>query len=283
PPRIEAVLPRRSQLVRQAAGRRTEPQVMAANVDVVLLVAAAGGELNLRRVERYLAAIRGSGAEPVVVINKTDLVEDEATLRAELAATAAEVPVLAVSAKTGAGFEQLRALLAPGRTMVVVGSSGVGKSTIVNRLRGAERQATGDVREDDQKGRHTTTTRHLLPVPLEGGHRAVLIDTPGLRELQLWADTSEADAAFAEIQALAAHCRFADCTHEREPGCAVREAVARGELAAERLESLRKLERERAKQALRQDARGRQEEHRQGKRTGKVLREIERFNPKRKK
>ena len=228
---IEAVLPRRTAFTRSDPWSDAE-EVVAANVDTVLVVTSVGRDFSPRRLERYLAAAHESGAAPVVLVNKADLEPDTAAVDAAQAA-APGVPVHLVSAKAGTGLEQLEPYLAPGRTVALLVSSGVGKSTLANRLAGTE-LATGEVREDE-RGRHTTTRRQL--VPLSGG--GLLLDTPGLRELQL----SGADLAetFPEIAALAAECRFRDCSHTHEPGCAVRAAVEAGELPRERLESFVKL------------------------------------------
>jgi ribosome biogenesis GTPase len=253
---IEALLPRSSAFTRKAAGDVTEEQVIAANVDSVFLVSGLDAELNPRRIERYLAAAWESGATPVVVLNKADVVDDPGSCVAEIERVAPGVPVVAVSARSGARLESLRPWLLPGSTVALLGSSGVGKSTLVNALLGEARQDTGAIREDDSRGRHTTTHRELIPLP--GG--AVLLDTPGMRELQLWADDSTLAGAFPDIEALAGACRFRDCRHDSEPGCAVRAADADGELAPGRLESWRKLQRELRWLARKQDVRLRLEE-----------------------
>ena len=243
---IHRVLPRRTKVSRKVAWERTEEQVIAANVDVVLVVASLNDELNLRRLERYLAVVRESGAVPAVVLNKPDLSDDPAPLLAEVRAIAGDSPVHLVSARENEGIADLAGYLDGHRTVALLGSSGVGKSTIINRLLGDERLATAEIRADG-KGRHTTTRRQLIPVP----GRGLVLDTPGMRELQLW----EADVAgaFADIAALAERCRYRDCTHAGEPGCRVAQAIAEGALAPERLASLRKLERESRSVALRQD------------------------------
>jgi ribosome biogenesis GTPase len=281
PARIVHLFQRRTWLVRQSAGRRTLVQTLAANVDKVFVVTSVGQDFSPRRIERYLVAIQSGGAEPLVVVNKSDLSPDVAPLLAALAAVAPGVPVLSVSALHASGLEALRAQLHAGCTVAVVGSSGVGKSTLINRLLAEELLATGAVREEDDKGRHTTTHRQLLPVPLGDGTHALLMDTPGLRELQLWAQDGSLGGVFSDVEALASGCRFGDCTHEHEPGCAVREAVARGELDAQRLESLHKLAREQAYQAARQDTQLRQEQRRKEKQFGRLSREVNRLHPKR--
>ncbi|MDP3382115.1 MAG: ribosome small subunit-dependent GTPase A [Phenylobacterium sp.] len=237
---IHAVMPRTSQFVRKAAGVVDKPQVVAANFDVVLLATGLDTDFNLRRIERYLTAAWGTGAQPVVVLTKADLVDDVAEKVAQVEAVALGAPVLALSAPTGQGLEALRAYLTPGTTAVMLGMSGVGKSTLVNALAGEARQAVGEVRATDGRGRHTTTHRELVLLP--GG--ALILDTPGMRELGLW-DPGEANAqTFEDIEALARQCKFRDCGHVAEPGCAVQAALKSGELSVERLESYRKLGRE---------------------------------------
>ena len=240
---VEAVLPRRSLFSRRAAGRREDQQPIAANVDVVFLVCGLDGDFNLRRLERYLTLAAESGAAPVVVLNKADLCGDLGARVKETVAVAGNAPVVAASAESEHGLDGLMEFVAPGRTVALLGSSGVGKSTIVNRLLGEEHLRTGEVRSDDSHGRHTTTHRELVLLPRGG----VLIDTPGMRELQLWAGADAVDATFAEIQALAANCRYGDCSHEGEPGCAVERALADGSIARDRWESYRKLLREAAR------------------------------------
>ena len=247
---IEAVLPRRSAFTRKEAWRRAVAQIVAANVDTVFLVTAFGGDLNARRLERYLTAAWDSGSSPVIVANKADLAEDRLLELAEVEAVALGVPVLVVSAATGEGLDELAPHLQSGRTIALLGSSGVGKSTLVNRLAGRELLATQEIRSDG-RGRHTTSHRELVPLP----SGALLLDTPGMRELQLWADEDVLDSTFAEIAELAAECRFSDCSHEHEPGCAVKEAITDGSLPAERFASYRKLQRELRALEIRKDAR----------------------------
>ena len=233
---VEAVVPRRGVLLRRAAGRRTEAQALAANVDVALLVSALTGDFNPRRLERWLALARDAGAAPVVVLTKEDLVGDSGPFVEEAVAIAAPAPVLALDALGGAGVEELAPFLVPATTLVLLGSSGVGKSTLLNRLAGRELAATAAIAADG-RGRHTTTRRELVALP--GG--ALLLDTPGLREVGVWLGEEAIESLFPEIEALSPQCRFRDCTHADEPGCAVREAVGRGEVDAGRLDSLRRL------------------------------------------
>jgi len=237
---IHSVLPRVSAFTRKVAGRQHQEQVVAANIDVAFLVTSLNAELNPRRLERYLTLAWKSGAQPVVVLTKADLCEDPAALVREIEAVAVGVSVLLTSAKTGLGIEDLRGLLAGHKTGTLLGSSGVGKSTLMNALVGWERQDTGAIREADDRGRHTTSRRELVRMP--GG--GLLIDTPGMRELQLSEAGDGLLAAFDDIAELARGCAFGDCGHGPEPECAVRDAVAAGRLSAERLESFHKLVRE---------------------------------------
>jgi ribosome biogenesis GTPase len=236
---IEAVLPRRTTISRKEVWQATREQVLAANIDVAFLVQALPLDFNVRRLERYLAMAWESGAQPVVLLTKTDLVDDVAPFLAEVeAVTLGSCPALAVSARTGAGLDEMLVWFKGNRTAVLLGSSGVGKSTIVNALAGEELLATQEVREDDHRGRHTTSHRELILLPTGG----VVLDTPGIRELQLW--DADLEQTFGDIEELARHCRFSDCAHDQEPGCAIRAALAEGTLPAERWDSYRKLQRE---------------------------------------
>lgn len=259
--RIHAVLPRFSRFSRRAAGDTTEEQIVAANINVVFLVGGLDGDFNPRRIERYLVVAWESGATPVIVLNKADLVGDPGRHVADVEALAPGVQVHAVSAKQPETIEVLRHYVTAGRTAALLGSSGVGKSTIANRLVGHDLLRTQDVRITDSRGRHTSTSRQM--VLLEGG--GILIDTPGMRELQLWDSGEALGEAFTDVDFLSASCRFRDCRHLREPGCAVRAAVASGELAADRLESFHKLEAEREQQVKQLDARALLEDKRRGK------------------
>jgi ribosome biogenesis GTPase len=260
---VQAVLPRRTKFSRMAANDhgQTVEQVVAANVDVVFLTAGLDGDLSSRRLERYLTLGWESGAEPVVVLTKADLCDDVAGILREVESVAVGVPVHAVSNLTGEGVDELVRYFAGGRTVAALGSSGVGKSSLVNRLAGEELMLTGDLRADG-RGRHTTVTRQLLLLPAGG----LFLDTPGMRELRLWESEEGLAAAFDDVGAVAAQCRFADCGHETEPGCAVREALADGSLDPERLASWRKLQGELRHLALKQDARLRSEARKEWRR-----------------
>ena len=251
---IRFIVPRRGAFIRKTAGAATEAQVVAANVDVALIATALPGDLSTRRLERYLTLAWESGATPVIVLTKADLGDDVAASIAEASLAAPGVEVVAVSAATGDGMDRLTAHLHPARTAVLLGSSGVGKSTLVNRLLGAERQRTAAMNAAG-KGRHTTTHRELIRL----ANGALLIDTPGMRELQLWSADDGLGAAFADIDAIARACRFRDCSHGAEPGCAVHDAVRTGTLSAERLEHWRQLARELAFLARKHDERLRSE------------------------
>lgn len=242
-----AVLPRRTAFVRTVAGRTSAPQVVAANLDLVLVVDALAGPSRLRRVERYLAVAWSSGATPVVVLTKADLCDDVPAAVQQVAEDALGVDVLAVSALTGEGMADLRALLAPGRTAAMVGPSGVGKSSLVNALAGRAVAGTGEVRDSDGRGRHTTTARELHVLP--GG--GLLVDTPGMRELALYDDAEGLATAYADVEELASACRFRDCGHHGEPGCAVAAAIDDGRLDPARFLAWRKLAAESRRQRLR--------------------------------
>jgi ribosome biogenesis GTPase len=237
---IRAILPRKSKLSRKDAGRVTGEQVMVTNVDAAFIMTSLNKDLNLRRLERYLAVVRQSGADPVIVLNKSDICAGVNAKIEDVKAIAPDVPVFAISAAGKTGLQQLSPYLLEGRTVALLGSSGVGKSTLINALEGVERQKVGDIREDDSRGRHTTTTRDLIL--LESG--GVIVDNPGMRELQLWGAGEGVQSTFQEIERLAAQCKFSDCRHETEPGCAVKMAIADGTLPEVRLESYRKLRRE---------------------------------------
>ncbi len=237
---IQAVLPRRSKFSRKLAGRTTEEQVVAANVDTVFLVTALNGDFNPRRMERYLTMAWESGANPVIILNKADLCDNVELKVAETASVAIGAPIHAISCTHEEGLDALTPYLKKGHTVALLGSSGVGKSTLVNRLVGDDIRQVRDVRGGDDRGRHTTTNRDLIRLPLSG----LIIDTPGMRELQLWDAEEGFQDAFEDIAALAGQCRFRDCRHRSEPGCAVQEALASGEIDPGRYESYQKLQKE---------------------------------------
>jgi len=237
---IQALLPRKSAFSRKVAGRATQEQVVAANVDTVFLMSGLDHDFNLRRIERYLIMAWESGARPVVILNKVDLCEDPDQLVGEVEAIAPGVPVHAVSSKWEQGLDVVRSYLREGETIALLGSSGVGKSTLINRLIGEERLRTQEVRENDQRGRHTTTHRELIILP-EGG---LLMDTPGMRELQLWEADEGTDQSFADVEELEAQCRFPNCQHGTEPGCAVQLAIEEGRIEPGRVDNYLKIQRE---------------------------------------
>lgn len=275
---VEAVLPRTGAFVRKAPGVRTEEQIVGANVDVVFLVMGLDNDYNVRRLERYLTLAWDSGATPVIVLNKADLCDDLEPYREEIEGVAFGVPICVTSAEGGEGIEELRAQLAPGKTAGFVGSSGVGKSTLINALLGEARQAVKAVREDDSRGRHTTTRRELIPLP--GG--GLLLDTPGMRELQLWGDESGLQQTFQDIEELAEQCRFSDCEHSSEPGCAVCAAIEDGELDEGRFQSYLKLQREMRYLAIKQDEGARSVERKRWRQIHKDWRARQKFEDKHK-
>jgi len=267
---IHAILPRRTKFSRQAAGLEVVEQVVAANIDTVFLVSALDGNYHLHRLERYLAAAWASGAQPVILLNKADLTdEDPAGLQAQIATVAPDVPVFFISAQTRRGLKALAPHLTPGSTIALLGSSGVGKSTIINRLVGEARQDTQEVRDADGKGRHTTTQRELLVAP--GGF--IVIDTPGMREIQPWDAAGGVDAAFGDVAAIAARCRFRDCTHSVEPDCAVQAALADGSLKPARWQSYLRLGRATAHEVRRTDRAAQQQHKSHHKKLTKSLRQ----------
>jgi ribosome biogenesis GTPase len=264
---IHAILPRRTEFIRRAAGNEGKPQVVAANVDYVFLVSSLNRDFSPRRLERYLALARESGAEPVIVLSKSDLVDPVPAIE-QATSVARGVAIHALSSLSGDGLDVIRGYLRDDSTGVLLGSSGVGKSTLINRLLGEERLATKPIRDTDDTGRHTTVRRELVLLP-EGG---ILIDTPGMREIGLWEGSSGIDGAFDDIAALAAQCRFTDCHHESEPDCAVRAALEAGNLPADRLASYKNLREEQERLELMADARARAEEKGRVRSTTRALR-----------
>ncbi|KIR60971.1 MULTISPECIES: ribosome small subunit-dependent GTPase A [Micromonospora] len=251
PVTVESVLPRRTALVRRTAGKDASGQVLAANLDAAAVVEPVHPEPDVARIERLLSLAHESGATPLVVLTKADLAADPAAIARQLAGVAPGVPVLPVSAERGDGLDALRPHVAPGRTLALLGPSGAGKSSLVNALAGAVVMPTQAIRRVDGKGRHTTTWRALVPVP--GG--GAVLDTPGVRAVGLLDGAAGLDRAFADIAALATGCRYGDCAHDAEPGCAVRDALAAGELAVRRYDSWRRLQREVAFESRRREAR----------------------------
>jgi ribosome biogenesis GTPase / thiamine phosphate phosphatase len=237
---IQAILPRTSKFSRKVAGSTIEEQMIATNVDTVFLVSGLDGDLNLRRIERYLILAWESGATPVILLNKADLCPNIEHHLTEVEAIAIGVPIIVLSAAHQQGLESLKPYLQPGQTIALLGSSGVGKSTITNQLKGEQVQAIQAVRQGDDRGKHTTTHRQLIPLP----SGALIIDTPGMRELQIWSGTAGLPETFADIEALAQQCHFRNCQHEQEPGCAIQQALADRQLDPKRFYHYQKLQRE---------------------------------------
>jgi ribosome biogenesis GTPase len=266
--RIEQVLPRRTRLSRKTAGSRTEEQVIAANMETVILVMGLDADYSIRRVERFLATIVQSGADPVIALNKVDLCPTSGDRLEEIRTIAPGRPVLLTNCLRGEGVKAVEGYIKPRETAVLVGSSGAGKSTLINQLLGRSAQKTLEVRSGDGKGRHTTTHREMFRL----GSGGLLIDNPGIRELQLWVGDQSLDKSFPEISSLAERCRFRDCTHNREPGCAVLAALKSGDLATDRLDSYRKLQKEIGFLESRKDDAARREGRRKDKGLHRLIR-----------
>jgi ribosome biogenesis GTPase len=268
---IHGILPRKSKFSRKTIGSKTEEQIVAANVDTVFLVCGLDGDFNPRRIERYLILAWESGANPVIILNKADLCNSLEEKVLEVEAVALGVPILVLSAiahQENQGFDALKTYLQPGQTVALLGSSGVGKSTITNQLKEIAVQAVQPVRKGDNRGRHTTTNRELLLLPTGG----LIIDTPGMREIQIWAGDESLQGTFADIEALAAECRFRNCQHNNEPGCAVQQALNEGELDDSRFLSYQKLHKELNYLVRKQDQRAQLAEKERWKKIHKALR-----------
>ena len=275
---ITGVLPRKSVISRKIAGATTEEQPIASNIDTVGIVMGLDGgrNFNVRALERYLTLAWNSGAVPVVVLNKADLAEDAEDYRGEAETAAPGVDILVTSALGGTGIEELRSLIGPGRTAVLIGPSGVGKSALTNALLGESAARTNETRRGDKRGRHTTTNAAMYRIP--GG--GLLIDAPGLKELQLWGDTEGVDAVFEEIAEFASECRFADCAHDGEPGCAVQDALQNGNLSEERFLSYLDLRKELEYLAYKTGERAKLQEHARNRKFGKMIKDMKKHHHK---
>jgi len=258
---ITNILPRKSKFSRKVAGSNTEEQIVAANVDTIFLVNSLNEDLNIRRLERYLTLTWESGASPVIVLTKADLAVDLNEKLMLVESIAYGIPVITISVINNSGLDELKTYLIPGKTVALLGSSGVGKSTLTNYLCGYEKQEVQEIRDSDAKGRHTTTNREMVLLP----NNAILIDTPGMRELQLWNSEAGISNSFSEIEELAARCKFRDCQHEKEIGCAVKYAIENGDIEEERLLSYKKLLRELAFLERRQDKKAQADEKKKWK------------------
>lgn len=267
---IAGILPRKSKFSRKTVGSKTQEQIIATNVDTVFLICGLDHDFNLRRIERYLIMVWESGANPVIVLNKADLCTDVAGRQAEVAAIAIGVPIIVLSAITKQGLEALTPYLQPGQTVALLGSSGVGKSTLTNQLVGKEIQTVAEVRQGDHRGRHTTTHRELILLP----SGSLLMDTPGMREIQIWAKDESVDQTFTDITTLAMQCRFHDCQHSDEPGCAVQDAIAAGILDQQRFGNYQKLQKELNYLVRKQDQKASLVEKEKWKKITKSLRRI---------
>jgi len=240
PFKILSVLPRKNKLSRKVPGTKSQEQVIASNIDIVFIVTSCDNDFNIRRLERYLSMVLQIDAQPIVILNKTDVCQDPNTYLQEAVSILKDVPVHTISAGEGYELDRILPYIQPGKTIVLLGSSGVGKSTLINRLIGYHRQKVGEIRKSDGKGRHVTSSRELIVLP-NGG---LVIDNPGIREIQLWSSEAGISETFQDIKELSSSCRFKDCDHDQEPGCAVKEAIANGELPEERLINYNKLMRE---------------------------------------
>ena len=262
---IRFVFPRKNKLSRKVAGTKSEEQIIATNIDIVFIMTSADSDFNVRRLERYLSMVYEINAQPIIVINKIDKTNDFEKYKIKAEKICKDVPIVTISAKEGKCIEGISKYTKIGKTIVLVGSSGVGKSTLINHLLGYSRQAVGEIRESDDKGRHITTTRELIVLP-DGG---IIIDNPGIRELQLWSSGEGISKLFADIVETSRFCKFKDCSHEHEPGCAVLKAVEEGTITIERLNSYKKLLREKEHLSIRRDI---FEKRKKDKQLGKMYR-----------
>ncbi|BAZ48689.1 hypothetical protein NIES4103_12980 [Nostoc sp. NIES-4103] len=265
---IHEILPRKSKFSRKTVGSKTEEQIVAANVDTIFLVSGLDGDFNPRRIERYLILAWESGANPVIVLNKADLCNSLEECLAQVEAVAIGVPIVVLSATNGQGLDALQPYLKPGQTVALLGSSGVGKSTITNQLKGKAVQAVQAVRQGDDRGRHTTTQRELILLPTGG----LIMDTPGMREIQIWSGDDGLQETFADIETLIQKCRFRNCQHNHEPGCAVQQALAEGKLDYSRFLSYQKLQKELNYLVRKQDQRSQIAEKERWKKIHKAMR-----------
>ena len=269
---IHEILPRKSKFSRKEPGSKTEEQVLAANIDTAFLVSGLDGNFNVRRIERYVALAWDSGIDPVIVLNKADLCDELEACICEVEAIALGIPVFAMSAARNQGVDVLRSYITKGKTVAFLGSSGVGKSSIVNCLLGEDKQKVNSISDAVGKGKHTTTRRELIAFP-DGG---LMIDTPGMRELQVWGEGDGMKKAFRDIEELAQSCKFRDCKHDMEPGCAVKSAIENGTLSDERYRSYLKLQKEFQFLSQRGDYKARIAERKRGKEIAKIARELQR-------
>ncbi|UCF49289.1 MAG: ribosome small subunit-dependent GTPase A [Thermoplasmatales archaeon] len=267
PPQILKLIPRKNKLSRKVSGEKTEEQIIASNIDIVFIITSANQDFNIRRLERYLTIINEINAHPIIILNKIDVCKNYKKYINEIDKNLPNVTKLPISAKTSENIEEILQIIKPGNTIVLVGSSGVGKSTLINNLLGYNRQAIDETREKDCKGRHITTSRELIMLP-NGG---MLVDNPGLRELQLWSSESGISKTFEDINELSRHCRFSDCFHDTEPGCAVKKAVDQHKLSQKRLDSYKKLLRE---QEYLDKRRNTYERRKKDKQLGKMYRKV---------